>query len=98
MKKPLNKKQLEANLKSISGWTVNKKETELSKKFKQPDFISGLMFAARITVRAELEGHHPILELAYGSVKIKLSTHEIKGLTKKDFTLAKMIDDIYDRM
>ena len=98
MKKPLNKQQLSANLKSISGWTVNKKETELSKKFTQPDFISGLMFAARITVRAELEAHHPVLELAYGEVKIRLTTHEAKGLTKKDFTLAKMVDDIYDRM
>ena len=73
-------------------WTVNAKRTEIAKTIPTPSFLSGLSLAARIAVHAEIMGHHPTLEIAYSSVKVKLSTHDAKGLTKLDFDLAKRID------
>ena len=37
-------------------------------------------------------GHHPEIYLSYGLVKIKLTTHDAGGLTKKDFELAEEIE------
>lgn len=93
----LAKKDIDKRLSKLDGWSVNRNETQVSKTFKTTDFISGLMFVARISVRAEILNHHPDVELSYGCVKIKLTTHDVKGLTKNDFMLAEQISDIYNR-
>ena len=93
-KKALKTKEIEKNLKDFSGWTVNKAETQMSKIFPFPNFVTALAFCAKVAVHAEVLGHHPDLELSYGKVKVKLSTHEIKGLSKLDFELAKRIEGL----
>jgi len=93
-KKMLSKRDIEKKYKAISEWQLNKKQTELSKTFSFPSFITGLAFVAKITVHAEVIGHHPDIELSYGKVKVVLTTHEAKGLTKLDFELAKRIDNL----
>lgn len=90
--KPLTEKEIDRNLLRTSLWEINKKRTEIKKLFPTKSFVSGLAFIAKITVHAELLNHHPTIELSYGSVKVTLSTHDVKGLTKLDFELAKRID------
>lgn len=92
--KPLSGKDIEKRLSAISGWQLNKKQTELSKSFSFPSFITGLAFIAKIAVHAEILNHHPLIELSYGVVKVTLKTHEANGLTKLDFDLAKRIDNL----
>lgn len=79
-------------MKAHSEWAVNKKHTEISRIFPFPSFIAALAFAAKITVYAEIMQHHPIIEISYGKLKVKITTDEAKGLTNKDFQLAKEID------
>ena len=43
---------------------------------------------------AEAAFHHPDIELSYASLKVKLKTHSAKGVTNKDFELAKKIEEI----
>ncbi len=88
------KKEIDKKLKDLSEWKLNPKYTMLSKSFKFPSFIAGLAFIAKITVHAEVLEHHPDIELSYGEVKVKLTTHDADGLTKKDFELAKRIDGL----
>ncbi len=92
--KALSESQILKKLASISGWMTNKKQTELSKVFHTDSFVDGLSLVARITVHAELLNHHPTIELTYGKVKVSLTTHDVKGLTAKDFELATRIDSI----
>ncbi len=93
-KKVLKTKEIAKHLKDFSGWTVNKAETQISKTFDFPNFVTALAFCAKVAVHAEVLGHHPDIELSYGKVKVKLSTHEIKGLSKLDFELAKRIEGL----
>lgn len=94
-KKPeFTEKQIEKKLKDLSGWKVNAKYTMLSRSFDFPNFISGLAFIAKITVHAEVLDHHPEITLTYGQVKINLTTHDTKGLSKKDFELAERIGNL----
>lgn len=67
---------------------------ELEKSFKFPDFRSALAFTNQVGALAEEEGHHPDIFLAYGEVKLRLSTHSAKGLTENDFILAAKINEL----
>jgi len=90
--KQLKTKEITKMLEDFSGWSVNKGETQLSKTFVFPNFVAALAFCAKVAVHAEVLSHHPDIELSYGKVKIKLTTHEAGGLSKLDFKLAKKID------
>ncbi len=94
LRKKLNTKDIGKKLKKISEWVLNAKQTELSKTFSFSNFVNGLAFVAKVTVHAEVMGHHPDIELSYGKVKVKLTTHDAKGLTNSDFDLAKKIDGL----
>jgi 4a-hydroxytetrahydrobiopterin dehydratase len=41
---------------------------------------------------ANLEDHHPDLEVGYGYCRVTYSTHAIKGLSENDFICAAKID------
>ncbi len=92
--KKLKQSDIEKKLKKLPEWNVNTKVTEISRTFPLRSFITGLSFIAKIAVHAELMNHHPDIELSYGSVKVRISTHDIKGLSNLDFELAEKIDKI----
>ena len=52
----------------------------------------------RILPVVEAEGHHPNLDVRYGSVTANVWTHAIDGLTESDFYLAAKIERVYDAM
>lgn len=92
--KKLTAKDIEKHIALLDCWTLNARKTEISKLFATTSFISALAFVARITVHAEVLGHHPVIELSHSKVKVRLSTEDVKALTKLDFDLAKKIDGL----
>jgi len=93
--KALTQKEVTKRMRTLAEeWQVNKRCTEISRTFSLATFVTALAFVAKITVHAEILGHHPDIELSYGKVKVKLKTHDVKGLTTKDFGLAKRIDKL----
>ncbi len=90
----LKQSDIEKKLKKLPEWNVNAKYAEISRTFPLRSFITGLSFIAKIAVHAELMNHHPEIELSYGGVKVRISTHDVKGLTNLDFELAKKIDTL----
>lgn len=93
-KKTLTKKQIESFCKKHEGWRTTPKHNLLYKTFPMDEYINGLMFIARVTVFAEMSSHHPDIEFSYGKVKVKLTTHDAKGVTELDTALAENIDQI----
>ena len=73
------------------GWRVVK-EQQLEKEYKFANFRDALAFTNRVGELAEAQNHHPDICLAWGSVKLTLSTHKIYGLSESDFILAAKID------
>ena len=43
---------------------------------------------------AEAAWHHPDLTVSYAFVTVKLTNHAAKGVTDKDFALAKKIEEV----
>ena len=92
--KLLTKRELASWSKKNPQWTLNKKATELKRVIEMPDYVTGLVFIARVAVHAEIQNHHPDMTLSHGQVSIKTTTHDSKGLTKKDITMAGKIDKL----
>ena len=79
-------------------WIVEntkRKIKKLVREFKFKNFIKALDFTNRVGKLAEVQGHHPDIYIhSYNKVRIKIWTHEIKGLHKNDFILAAKIDKL----
>ena len=43
---------------------------------------------------AEAAWHHPDLTASYAWVEVRLKTHDAKGITEKDFSLARKIEEV----
>jgi 4a-hydroxytetrahydrobiopterin dehydratase len=54
--------------------------------------MSGIRFVDSLAELAETEDHHPDLEVGYGRVVVRFTTHFKGGVTEKDFNLAQGTD------
>lgn len=73
-------------------WTV--REDTLEKEFTFSDFVGAFGFMAKAAIHAEKMNHHPEWFNVYNTVKVNLSTHEAKGITERDFKLARKMEEI----
>ena len=91
---PLNRTEGEILLKQLKDWRLSGDARWISKQFKFKDFKEALEFTNKVGEIAESEGHHPDIQLSWGSVVIELTTHAIKGLSQNDFIIAAKIDKL----
>lgn len=90
--KKLTTNEITEALKNLSGWAL--KDDMIEKTFTFKDFKEAFATMTHIAFECEKQNHHPNWENVYNSLTIKLSTHDVDGLTQKDIDLAKSIDEI----
>ena len=78
----------------MSGWTVDK--GKLLKSYSFPNFVAGVRFIESVTVTAEEQNHHPDLCITWGKVSVTLWSHDVGGITTRDFRLAAALDVLYE--
>jgi 4a-hydroxytetrahydrobiopterin dehydratase len=66
----------------------------LRRSYRTHDWRATLMVVNTIGHLAEAAWHHPDLAISYDRVDVALSTHDAKGITDKDFVLARQIEDV----
>ena len=66
----------------------------IRRKFKTCSWKGTLMVVNTIGHLAEAAWHHPDLTVSYAFVIVKLVTHSAKGVTDRDFELAKKIEEV----
>lgn len=66
----------------------------LRRKYKTHSWKSTLMVINTVGHLAEAAWHHPDLKASYAWVEVKLMTHLAKGITDKDFELARKIEEV----
>ena len=52
-------------------------------------------FAAAVAPIADADDHHPELIVGWGRVDVRLSTHDVAGLSARDFIVAAKLDRAY---
>lgn len=93
--KPFDLEQAQSYLPDVPDWELDDEAKKIKRKFKFKNFAESLAFVNKVGELAESEGHHPDIELGWGYVKIKLTTHAIHGLSENDFILAAKINEIF---
>lgn len=66
----------------------------IRRKYRTSGWKGTLMLVNTVGHLAEAAWHHPDLTVSYAFVIVKLCTHSAKGITDKDWALAKMIEDV----
>jgi len=66
----------------------------IRRKIKTSGWKASLMVVNTVGHLAEKAWHHPDLTVSYAFVIVKLVTHSAKGITEKDFALAKKIEEV----
>ncbi|MGH8611216.1 MAG: 4a-hydroxytetrahydrobiopterin dehydratase [Gammaproteobacteria bacterium] len=70
------------------------KEGWIRRKYKTSGWKATLMVVNTVGHLAEAAWHHPDLTVSYAFVIVKLMNHAAKGITDKDFQLAKKIEEV----
>ena len=90
----LSDQEINARLKKLEGWT--REGDEIARSITFESFSDAIDFINRIADHAEDADHHPEIFNVYNRVDLRLSTHDVGGLTEKDFDLAADIDGEVD--
>ncbi|MBK8960866.1 MAG: 4a-hydroxytetrahydrobiopterin dehydratase [Proteobacteria bacterium] len=76
----------------LPSWT--QQDGWLRRKYKTSGWKGTLMVVNTIGHLAEAAWHHPDLTVSYAFVNVKLMNHAAKGITDKDFALARKIEEV----
>jgi 4a-hydroxytetrahydrobiopterin dehydratase len=87
----LSESDLQAALGGLPGWSVA--QGELVKTFVMPTFPDAIALVNGAAELAEAQGHHPDMDIRYNKVTFALVTHDEGGITDKDVTLARAIEE-----
>jgi len=90
--KVLNRKDIEAGLAKLPGWTLCDDGQAIECKFLFQDFTEAFAFMTRVALVAEKLDHHPEWKNVYKTVEVRLSTHDAGGVTKLDMELARRMN------
>ena len=87
---PYSDEEIGRRLPELGGWEFDGRQ--LTRLFVCPSFAAAIAFVGRIADAAEKAGHHPDIDIRYDTVRLHLMTHSAKGITDKDFALAREIN------
>ena len=88
----LSPEAIEALSQTLPEWRVV--NGELERRWSFIDFVSAWGFMSQVALVAQAMDHHPNWSNVYGSVTIRLSTHDLGGLSDLDVTLAQTINQL----
>jgi len=90
---PLTAAEATALLGQIHGdWKLADDSKSLKRSYKFKDFYRTMSFVNAIAYIANIEDHHPDLEVGYGYCRVVFATHSIGGLSQNDFICAAKLD------
>lgn len=89
----MSEDEITQTLASTPHWTY--RHGKLHREFRFRDFVTAFGFMTQVALEAEAAGHHPEWHNVYNQVTIDLTTHDVGGVSRRDFELAQAIDNIF---
>ncbi len=80
----------------LTGW--QREGVEIVRTAELASFPQAIEVVDRVAVLAESADHHPDIDIRWRKLTFRLSTHFLGGLTERDFSLAKQIDEVIAAM
>ena len=98
MHNKLQSTEVELAMTALTGWTLEKHAQHqtpcLSKSWTLPSFEAAVERFNHIAQLAQTQDHHPEVLSSYTHLQVRIWTHDVAGLTHKDFALASAIDQL----
>jgi 4a-hydroxytetrahydrobiopterin dehydratase len=92
--KKLSESDIEKKLLRYPDWDYD--DNAIHAEFEFENFKDCFSAMSRIAFECEALNHHPNWSNVYNVLTISLSTHDVGGVTEKDFNLAKAIEYIVE--
>ena len=75
-----------------SAWVLSDNARAIRREFAFRDFYRTMSFVNALAHIANIEDHHPDLEVGYNYCRVRFTTHAVKGLSENDFVCAAKVD------
>ena len=90
---PLTAAEAQRLLAQIAGgWVLTPNGRAIRREFRFRDFYRTMSFVNALAHVANIEDHHPDLEVGYNYCHVTFTTHAIGGLSENDFVCAAKVD------
>jgi len=86
----INATQIQSALATVPDWRRN--DEVISRTYQFKDFPAAMKFVNAVAGPAEQAQHHPDVDIRWNKVTLAFTTHDVGGLTEKDFALARQCD------
>jgi 4a-hydroxytetrahydrobiopterin dehydratase len=90
----LTENEIYFNLTTLKGWSFN--DNRIVKDFSFKNFTAAFAAMVKIGAVAEELNHHPDWYNSYNKLNVKLTSHDVGGVTMNDFELASRIEEIIE--
>ena len=89
----LTREAAQAALQQLPEWTLATDGRAMRRELVFADFKQAFGFMTQVALAAEQRDHHPDWRNVYNRLDISLSAHDAGGLTERDLSLARWIDE-----
>ena len=97
MSKVLSKDELNKKMNLLSkNWSIEGLYLKGSYIFN--NFENAFFFMKKVAVKCEEMNHHPKWTNVYNKLDIELYTHDLGGITEKDFELSSFMDATFEKI
>lgn len=88
----LTDSDIQERLADLEGWALD--GSSIRRDFEFLDFAEAFGFMAAVACVAERINHHPDWSNTYNRVTISLTSHDVGGLSDRDFRLARRVNQL----
>jgi 4a-hydroxytetrahydrobiopterin dehydratase len=88
----LSEAEVKRRLEDLPEWKRNGKALQRVVDFQE--YLEAIDFVHIIAEIAEQANHHPDIEIRHTRVSLFCTTHSCKGITERDFELARKIEEL----
>jgi 4a-hydroxytetrahydrobiopterin dehydratase len=86
--------EIAAGLAQLKGWALA--GGQIARTYAFSNYHETMAFVNAAAWISHREDHHPDLEVGYNKCTVRYSTHDVGGLSQKDFACAAKIDALFD--
>ena len=90
----LSATEIVTSLSKLEGWTLNGDGADLAieKSYAFANYYETMAFVNAVAFIAHQQDHHPLLSVHYNHCVVRFNTHDVNGLSVRDFDCAGRLD------
>ena len=94
VRRALTATEVVANLAQLEGWSLSGDgaDVAIEKTYRFANYYETIAFVNAVAFIANAQDHHPDLSVHYNRCVVRLSTHDVHGISSTDFECAAQFD------